>query len=72
MFPSGHYVSNQGFIIKTHGTTITGQRAAYSYSPNAYGTEIAFTGGTTGFDFCMGLATADPNYFSRFFVFQQV
>jgi hypothetical protein len=60
-FSSGHYVSSQGFIVKAHGTTVTGLRSAYSYG-GFYGTQVEFKSGTTGFDFCLGLAATDPNW----------
>ena len=69
---SGHYVSYQGLVIKAHGTTVTGQRTAYSYAGNVYGTQIDFLGGTTGFDFCMGLANTDPDYYPRLRVYCKI
>ncbi len=64
-FSSGNYLSYQGFIVKAQGTTITGLRSAYSYSRDAYATQIEFKGGATGFDFCMGLCATDPNYYEQ-------
>jgi hypothetical protein len=39
---SGHYISYQGFIVKAHGTTITGLRSAYSYDANPWATQVEF------------------------------
>jgi hypothetical protein len=55
ILPCGHYISRQGFRVKASGTTISGLLSAYSYGDNPYGTQVEFRGGTTGFDFCMGL-----------------
>ncbi len=65
LLSSGHYISNQGFIVKAHGTTITGLHSAYSYEPKLCGTQVEFKGGMAGFDFCMRLAATDPNYFDN-------
>lgn len=61
IFSPGHYVSYQGLVVRASGTTITGRGTVYSYGAS-YGTQIEFRGGTTGFDFCMGLANTDPQY----------
>jgi hypothetical protein len=42
VFPPGHYMSYQGFIVKAKGTTITGLRSAYSYSGGPVFTTVQF------------------------------
>lgn len=65
LLSSKHYCSNQGLIVKAHGTMVKGTTSAYGYGANSYATQVEFKNGVTGFDFCMGLAATDKNYYAN-------